>query len=61
MQDELDDEFVHAGAYGTRQGFVRQMPEALAYGDVLPPGFTLIQPRSHSTTVPRAVPGADPL
>ena len=33
---------------------------ALAYGDVLPPGFTLIQPRAHSTTVPRAVPGADP-
>ncbi len=61
MQDDLDDEFVHLGAYGAHQGFVRQMPETLACGDVLLPGFTLIQPRAHSTTVPRAVPGADPL
>ena len=61
MQDDLDDEFVHAGAYGTRQGFARQIPEALAYGNPLLPGFTLIQPRAHSTTVRRAVPGADPL
>ena len=34
MQEELDDEFVHSVAFGKRQGFAQQTPEALAQGVV---------------------------
>ena len=34
MQEELDDEFVHFRAFGERQGFAHQTPEALAQGVV---------------------------
>ena len=34
MQEKLDDEFVHSRAFGERQGFAHQTPEALAQGVV---------------------------
>jgi hypothetical protein len=34
MQEELNDEFVHSRAFGERQGFAHQTPEALAQGVV---------------------------
>jgi len=34
MQEELDDEFVHLGAFGKRKGLAHQPPQALAQGVV---------------------------